>query len=126
MKRILAAAVIAAVLSPFALRVLAEDEPKESTLKGELLDLTAYLSKGKRGPENSDASEAAIRGGAPAAIVGEDGAVTVILFTGNEGREALKYVGHNVEITGVVYEKGGVRGVFTKSVKDLGSAEAPK
>lgn len=126
MKRVLAAAVIAALLLPWAVRAVAEDEPKDSTLKGELVDLTAYLSKGKRGPENSDAAEAAIRGGAPAAVVGEDGTVTVILVRGNEGREPLKYVGHNVEITGNVYDKGGVRGVFTKSVKDLGAAEAPK
>jgi hypothetical protein len=101
-------------------------KPAEGTIRGEIVDLRAFLAEGKRGPKQADEAEAAIRGSAAAAVVADDGGVYVILIAGNEGREPLKYVAHNVEITGTVYEQGGTRGIFARSVKDLGDAPEPK
>jgi hypothetical protein len=99
---------------------------KETTLRGEIVDLGRFLSAGKRGMDHKPKSEASIRGGAPAALVTADGAVYVLLYEEPDSRAPLNFVAHTVEVKGIVHERGGARGIVCSSVQDLGEAPTPQ
>ncbi|MBI2922253.1 MAG: hypothetical protein HYY18_14465 [Planctomycetes bacterium] len=101
-----------------------DGQPAEpQVLKGEVVALTLYLTEEMHGAEGATEALAALRGGSPAGLLAADGTVTLILVTSQEGGEALKYVAHNVEITGTIHEHGGMRAIVPKSVVDLGAVE---
>lgn len=119
--------ILFAVLALAALTAFAEDKKAtEVTLKGEVVDLACYLEDGKRGATHEKCAKSCIKGGTPAGLLMEDGSVVLIVLHGKDGREVLDLAAHSVELTGYVYERGGLKGLIVKKVKDLGLVKEPE
>lgn len=114
-----------ALTAALALADHKDGKPTEpQVLKGEVVALAIYMTAEKHGAESATEALGALRSGSPAALLAADGTLTLILVTTPEEGEALKYVAHNVEVTGTVHEHGGMRAIVPKSVVDLGAIEA--
>jgi len=99
----------------------AEDET--TILQGEVIDPALYLREGRHGPEAEDLIYDAVDGGQTLAVL-EAGTDTIYLLLAEEPGEdpnELLYedVGRRVKVTGLVYERGGLKGIVVTSVEPL-------
>ena len=84
----------------------AESETKAMIIKGEILDLVCYASKG----HNPDCAAACISSGAPAGIKGEDGTIYII-SPDNKTTDTLKIAANarlSVSVKGEVASHDGI------------------
>lgn len=123
MKKLLVAPLL--VAAGFGIKAWADDK-SQKTVKGEVVDLACYLSEGEHGGKHVKCATSCISGGTPAGLLTEDGTLYVFIVHGKEGGEPMKFAGHMIEATGDVFEKGGMKGILTKSVKDNGVAPDAK
>ena len=112
------------IMLGFAHTALAEGQ---QTLQGEVVDPALYLREGRHGTEVEDMLYDAVDGGQTLALL--DTTNTVYLFLGSEAgadpNELLyEHVGRKVNVTGTVYERGGLKGIVVTSVESLEPAEA--
>lgn len=95
------------------------DEKKPVTLKGEIVDMHCFVSRGERGPDHAGCANACIGRDVPAGFVTEDGTLYVLL---NEKPVSVKekvagLAGKTVTVTGFLVERNGVKGLQLQSVK---------
>jgi hypothetical protein len=96
---------------------------KETTVKGEVVDVSCYLRHGDQGMGDSHKScaEACAKAGTPLGILTKDGKlyVSVLPDDHSAGPNAvlMEHVAHQVEATGIVRTKGGVRGIMISKVE---------
>src|SRR5215468_3092438 len=97
-------------LMPTALarRVAAQEEV---TVKGEVVDLACYLSKGSKGKRHKTCAELCAKKGLPLGVLTED--------HDNPGPyDAVKgMAGDNAEVSGKKFTKGGVQSILVSSAK---------
>ena len=125
-KRILALLAAAAFAVTFvAGPALADEkkaEAKDTTVKGEILDLACYVGHGAHGASHAGCAATCLKGGQPMGLLGTDGTV-YILFADHESSapfdQAKDFAGKNVEITGAMEEKGALKGITVHGVKAL-------
>jgi hypothetical protein len=97
---------------------------KETTVKGEVVDVSCYLRHGDSGMGDGHKScaEACAKAGTPLGILTKDGKlyVSVLPDDHSTGPNAvlLEHVAHQVEATGIVRTKGGVRGIMISKVEE--------
>ncbi|SRR5581483_11967273 len=98
-----------AALGMLGFPALAADEKSETTVKGEILDLTCYADHGGSGEKHAGCAEKCISMGLPVGIKGEDGKVyTVVGAHKPMNKELAQYAGKTVTLKGKVAEKDGV------------------
>jgi hypothetical protein len=89
------------------------------TLKGEVVDLHCYLTRGASGPEHAGCGNACLARGVTPGLLAEDGRVFVLLgprpFAVKE--EIAGLAGAKVTVTGTAVERGGVRALQLKTVE---------
>jgi hypothetical protein len=95
------------------------DEKKPVTLKGEIVDMHCFVSRGERGPDHAGCANACLSRDVPAGFVTEDGTLYVLL---NERPVSVKdkvagLAGKPVTVTGIVVERNGIKGLQLQSVK---------
>ncbi len=96
---------------------------KETTIKGEVVDVSCYLRHGETGMGDSHkgCAEACAKAGTPLGILTKDGKlyVSVLPDDHSAGPNAilLEHVAHQVEATGIIRTKGGVRGIMISKVE---------
>ena len=98
-----------------------ESKAKEVMLKGEILDLVCYVSKG----ENPDCAAACISGGAPAGLKGEDGTIYIIT-PDNETTDVVKLAANariNVTVKGNVASHNGINVIKNAQIVTLDAME---
>ncbi|MBI4003846.1 MAG: hypothetical protein HY353_02385 [Candidatus Omnitrophica bacterium] len=99
------------------------------TLQGEIVDPASYLKDGRHGLEMEDETYEAVDGGQTLALL-ENGTGNLYLLLGEEAGEdpnelAYDYVNTEVTVTGIVYERGGLRGIVATSIEPLNAPQAP-
>jgi hypothetical protein len=109
----------------FTLSLLAQGKKgKESTIKGEVVDLQCYMSgvtgSGK-GASHKDCAISCAKGGIPLGILEDK---TNTLYLAGQTKDAMKgandmllpFVAEKVIVTGRTYEKGGMKLVLIKKI----------
>ena len=96
--------------------------PVETSLRGEVVDLHCYVTRGARGPEHAGCANACIGRGVTPGFVAEDGRVFLLLaerpFSVKDTVAGL--AGELVVARGVVVERDGVRAIQLKAVEKVG------
>lgn len=113
-------ALVMAVLVSGACSAGAEDA---RTIQGEVVDPALYLREGRHGNDVEELIFDAVDGGQALALL-EDGTGSVyLLLAGEPGADpnelVYEYAGRSVNVTGSVYEKGGLRGIVATHVESL-------
>jgi hypothetical protein len=99
-----------------------ETAPAETSLKGEVVDLHCYMTRGARGASHAGCANACIGRGVTPGFVAEDGRVFVLLgerpFPVKETVAGL--AGQTIGVRGTVIERDGLRGFQLKAVEPRG------
>jgi len=118
----IALGMLAALLLAVAAPVLAAEGGEEVSVKGEILDMACYVAHGASGPDHAGCAKTCVKGGQPMGLLAEDGTVYLLYAPHGDasGFEAAKdQAGKTVELTGVMAEKSGIRGIEVHAVKPL-------
>ena len=113
-----------------AIPILANGAPKKAvTLRGEILDMGCYVSRGLTGPEHKECATKCLANGVPAGLMAADS--TVYLLSHNHDRE-MDPTGYGtpdpfelckrnpatiMEITGFVWERKGYKELEVKRAR---------
>jgi len=103
--------------SPAAAKV-ASGELSKIVLKGEIVDLGCYLMHEGRGDTHAACAQACVKGGAPVGLLA-DGSLYVLFAphdTAAPFEEAKRLVGRSATVTGVLHDRGGLRGLAVTMV----------
>lgn len=95
-------------------------QAKETSVKGELLDLDCYMASGAHGNDHKSCADMCINGGAPMGILTKEGKVYLLVAGHNKKEpydELKKHAGEEVTVTGTVNEKDGIKGIVVSDVK---------
>lgn len=91
-------------------------------LVGEVIDTVCYVSHDSRGADHVEcARECAAQGISLGILEEKTGRVYVSLPVDHSSPNAklLAHIARRVEVTGTIFSKGGLWGIFIESVKDL-------
>jgi hypothetical protein len=103
-----------AVLAP---RASAQDQ---ITVKGEIVDLACYLSKGSKGTRHKACAELCAKKGMPIGVLNESGDVYLLIEDHDDPGpyDAAKgLAGEQAEVTGKKFTKGGVQSILVSGAK---------
>lgn len=107
-----------------AAAAMAENAPV--TIQGEVIDPALYLRETRHGADAEDAIYDAVDAGQTLAILGDGTGTVYVLLASGPGEDpndlAYEHIAHRVKATGMVYERGGLKGIVLTSVESL---EAP-
>ena len=94
---------------------------KETTISGEVVEVSCYLAHDGKGPDHQSCAEACAKAGSPLGILTEKGKLYVSLLPDDHknGPNAIlmDHIAHKVNATGVVRSKGGVEGMMITKVE---------
>lgn len=92
------------------------------TLKGEVLDLSCYMTSGAMGKGHKSCAQGCLNKGLPAGLLANGKVYLLVEDHKNSAayQQALKHAAENVAITGKVISKNGVQSVVVESVKTEG------
>jgi len=102
--------------------VKAADEEKKITVKGEILDLACYISHEGKGIKHQNCALTCLKHGQPMGLLSEDGTVYLLLADHKDSKafeEAKGYAAEQVEISGELSERSGIKAITVKSVKKI-------
>jgi hypothetical protein len=94
----------------------------QMTVKGEVLDLTCYVSKGSKGERHKTCAKMCAKKGLPLGVLTDDGKVLVLIEDHDDPDPytAVKdLAGERAEITGKHYAKDGVESLMVSGAKRL-------
>ena len=100
----------------------AKPAAKETTVKGEVVDVSCYLAHGDKGmgADHQSCAEACAKAGGPLGILTKEKKLYVSVLpddhSAGPNAKLLEHVGHDVEVTGLVRTKGGVNGIMITNV----------
>jgi hypothetical protein len=113
---------VAAVLLSVALSSFAQTAPDAAapvTLRGEVVDLHCYITRGATGPDHSGCGNACLSRGVSAGFLAEDGALYVLLsekpFSAKDAVAGL--VGVKATAKGKLVERAGVKALQLASIE---------
>jgi len=122
-KKSLVVVVLAAFLAAgLSLAIQAEDEGEKMTVQGEILDMACYVGHGAKGAEHAKCAKTCVKGGQPMGLLAKDGTVYLLYASHEEGtpfQEAKEFAGQQVELSGVMATKAGIKGIEVRAVKAL-------
>jgi hypothetical protein len=105
---------------------------KESTVKGEVVDVSCYLAHGKDGigDGHKECAAACAKNGGMLGILTKDGTLYVSVLPDDHktgpNTILMDHVSQNVEATGIVRKKGGVNGMMITKVDQVGEKKETK
>ncbi len=94
----------------------------EETLKGEILDLSCYMSQGAHGKEHQKCAQSCINRGIPMGLLTEKGEVYLLLENHKQAEAyatAKSNAAETVEIKGTVSEKGGIKSITVNACSKI-------
>lgn len=127
-ERVKKAALLVLSAAVMAIGLIAhEGHGGKTKIVGEVIDTVCYVSHESRGPEHAECARMCAREGISFGILQEKtGRVFISLPVdhSNPNAKLLDYVAQRVEVTGTVYSKGGLNGIFVESVRQLPRRES--
>ena len=114
------------ILSCSITTLAGDKKEKETTIRGEVVDVSCYLAHGKNGSGESHKScgEACAKAGGPLGILTKNGKLYVSVMpddhSAGPNAKLIDHVAHEVEATGKVRSKNGVNGIMITDVKMAG------
>ncbi|MCO5240434.1 MAG: hypothetical protein M9904_10290 [Chitinophagaceae bacterium] len=94
------------------------------TIKGEVLDLSCYMTGGASGKGHKGCAQGCLDKGLPAGILNKaDGKVYLLVEDHKKAdayKKAIQHAAENIEITGKVISKNGVQSLVVEEVKAEG------
>lgn len=90
------------------------------TIKGEVLDMSCYVTKGAKGQGHKKCAQACLDKGLPAGILSKSGKVYLLVEDHNASdayEKAIEHAAEDVEITGKIVDKNGVQALVVEKVK---------
>lgn len=122
-ERVNKAALLVLAAAVAALTLFAhEGQDGKTKIVGEVIDTVCYVSHDSRGPEHAECARECAKQGISLGILEEKtGRVFISLPVDhtNPNAKLLDHVAQRVEAAGTVYSKGGLRGIFVESVREL-------
>ncbi len=105
-----------------------ENHPGSSIkLVGEVIDTVCYVSHNSRSPEHLDCTNYCAGKGISLGVLEEKTRRIYISFPvdhSNPNAKLMEFIARRVEVQGEVFSKGGLTGIFVRSVREL-PAQAP-
>lgn len=103
--------------------------PSETTITGEVVDLMGYVvDAGNRGEGYRETCRKCIEMGGPVGILSDQGDVYLVLgFKGMSRKIAdlAKEAASTVQVSGVVHERAGIKGIMISSTTNAAKKAAP-
>ena len=102
---------------------------KETTVSGEVVDVSCYLAHGNKGmgEDHKSCGEACAKNGSPLGILTKDGKLYISVLpddhSAGPNAKLIEHVSHQVKATGVVRSKGGVNGLMITKVEMAGGSQ---
>ena len=94
---------------------------KETTVTGEVVDVSCYLAHGAKGADHQGCAEACIKAGGPVGILSSTGKLYLSVMpddhSAGPSAKLMDYVGKQVKATGMLRTKAGVNGIMITSVE---------
>lgn len=115
----LALVTLIGVMAPATLVTRAAAQ-EEITVKGEIVDLACYLSKGSKGKRHKTCAELCAKKGLPIGVLNDAGDVYLLIENHDDPGpyDAAKgFAGEQAEITGKKFTKGGVQSILVSGTK---------
>ncbi|UCF68379.1 MAG: hypothetical protein JSV80_03515, partial [Acidobacteriota bacterium] len=112
-------AVLVFVAMPGGATAHPPDEPDQSTVSGEIVDLCCYLSAGATGTGRAPSAKQCAKNGQPIGLLAQDGTLYVLYAHRVDIAPfelAKKLAGENVTLTGVVSQRGSINGLEVRRV----------
>lgn len=109
-------------LTVFSLSAFGQAKAKTATttLKGEVLDMSCYMSEGAHGAGHKMCAEMCLKKGLPAGLLTSNGQV-YLLVEDHDKAEAyntvIKHPAEQMQVTGTVANKNGVQALVVEDVK---------
>jgi len=122
----------AVVLAVFTIAIAAEEKKAEEkakpvTIAGEIIDTGCYMSAGASGEKHKGCGATCVAAGMPMGLLTDKGVVYLVTQP-HDNKDAYNkmkgWVGDKAEVTGMVYERGGMKSIEAASAKQL-AAPAP-
>jgi len=93
---------------------------EQTTVKGEIVDLACYLSKGSKGKRHKTCAELCAKKGMPLGVLTDAGDVYLLIEDHDDPGpyDAVKgLAGEQAEVSGKKFTKGGVQSILVTSAK---------
>jgi type 1 fimbria pilin len=134
MKRALSFALLAALVLVAAVALADEKkemkaEKKPVTLKGEIVDTGCYIAHGAMGEKHKDCASKCIANGMPMALMASDGRLILLTLDHDNAdpyNQCKTLAGAQVEVTGTMSERNGMKALDVTGVKAVAAAAATK
>jgi hypothetical protein len=95
---------------------------KETTISGEVVDVSCYLAHGAKGADHQSCAVSCAKAGGPVGIVSDKGKLYVSVMpddhSGGPNEKLMDHIGKHVNVTGIVRSKAGVNGMMITKVED--------
>ena len=117
MKSLRYLATVSFLLAGLALPAVAQED---ITVKGEILDLSCYLSHDLKGRSHRSCAQQCAKRGLPIGVLSESGEVYLLLEDHNNAEpydKAKELAGDKAEVKGKKFAKGGVNSILVGEVK---------
>jgi len=135
MKRILSILVLGAVLA-FAGGALADEAmkghshamgaaAKSMTVKGEVVDMGCYMAHSASGEKHKECGTKCVAGGMPMGLLTSNGKLYLITLNHDDAdpyNHLKEWVGDQVEVTGAIYQRGGMMAIDASAAKPATAA----
>ncbi len=101
---------------------------KETTVNGEVVEVSCYLAHGDKGKgdDHKSCAEACAKNGSPLGILTKEGKLYVSVLPDDHSTgpnaKLMDHIAHQVKATGIVRTKGGVNGIMITNVEMEGDA----
>jgi hypothetical protein len=96
-------------------------EAKPVTLKGEIVDMGCYLGHGAKGADHKACALKCIAGGMPMGLLTADGKLYLLTMDHDNAdpfNKAKDMASMNVDLTGMVMDKGGMRAIEVTGIAE--------
>ena len=125
----------AIVLAVFTIAIAAEEKKAEVkaakpvTMMGEIVDTGCYLGSGAMGEKHKGCGTTCVAAGMPMGLLTEKG-VLYLITQPHDNKDAYnkmkEWVGDKAEVTGMVYERSGMKAIEVSSAKHAAATAAAK
>lgn len=102
-------------------------QEKTATLRGEIVDMGCYLGHGAKGADHKSCALRCITGGMPMGLLLDDGTVYLLTMSHSDAdpfNSAKEMAAETVEISGPVFERGGISALEVDSISLVDASQA--
>jgi hypothetical protein len=112
----------ATLLSAFFVSTASAQEvaAKETSLTGEVLDLSCYMKSGAKGPEHKSCATGCLKNGNPVGLLASDGKVYLVVEDHKNAdpyKQLITHPAEQVKLTGTLQTRNGMPGLVLSKME---------